>query len=84
MTKENHYILNYIDDFLIFGHKEKCHQGFERLHVLLEQLGFTISHHKTVSPSQKVVCLGISIDTTTFTTSIPPEKLHKIVSLFSK
>ena len=40
MTREKHYILHYIDDLLIFGHNNKCYEGFKRLHVLLEELGF--------------------------------------------
>ena len=45
---------------------------------LLQELGFAISHHKTVNPSTQVVCLGILIDTVASTISVPPEKLHEI------
>ena len=76
--------MNYIDDFLIFGNFGKSNLGFVRLRELLVELGFTISHHKTVSPSQEVVCLGILIDTKIFTMSITPEKLKEISSVVSK
>ena len=84
MTRENHYILNYIDDYLIFGTKQQCTAAFHRLHELLDELGFTISHHKTVAPCNKVICLGILIDSENFTMSVPPEKLDEIRSVVCK
>ena len=78
MSQEGHYCCNYADDFLLIDGNEKCNLAFDRLSVLLPDLGFDISHHKTVQPSTKVICLGILVDTVSFTTSIPEEKLKKI------
>ena len=42
------------------------------------ELGLTISEKKLVSPSTKVVCLGVLIDTENATISIPEDKLAQI------
>ena len=66
-------VLSYIDDHLIFGHKQKCNDAFDRLTSLLQELGFTINQDKNVRPTTSVVCLGILFDTNTFTMSVPPK-----------
>ena len=78
MAKEGYYVLSYIDDHLIFGHKQKCNDAFDRLTFLLQELGFTINKDKNVRPTTSVVCLGILFDTNTFTMSVPPKKLSQI------
>ena len=45
---------------------------------LMAQLGLTVSDKKLVSPSTRVTCLGVLIDTVAGTISIPPEKLDAI------
>ena len=83
MTSEGHYCLDYIDDYLIFGSKSDCQSGFDRLGCLLEELGLEVSHHKTITPSTQVICLGILVDTTNFTLSIPDKKLSEIRSIIA-
>ena len=78
MTSEGHYCLGYIDDFLLFGSKDKCKGAFNRITLLLEELGFDISHHKTITPATEVVCLGILVNTNDFTLSVSSAKLQKI------
>ena len=75
LAQENHFCCNYADDFLLIDSGSRCELAFQRLSSLLPELGFDISDHKTVSPSTVVTCLGIEINTETFTTSIPDEKL---------
>ena len=84
MTSGGHYCLDYINDWLLFGSKGKCQASFERLNDLLVELGLDISHHKTVTPRTKVVCLGILVDTTNFTLSIPEDKLKEIKNLIAQ
>ena len=81
LTSEGHYCLFHIDDFLLFGNKEQCQKAFLRLSELLPELGLDISHHKTVTPSTKVTCLGIEVDTENFTLSVPDGKLVEINNL---
>ena len=81
MAQEKYYILNYLDDHLIFGDNDKCSRGFERLAALLQELGLTINQSKNVRPSKKVVCLGILVDTENFIMSVPESKLCEVKNL---
>ena len=56
----------------------KITKTFTRLQSLLTELGLSISIKKLVSPSTRVTCLGIVVDTVEFSTSIPVEKLQVI------
>ena len=38
MAQEGHYILNDLDDHLIFGHKHQCSKGFDRLTEILKDI----------------------------------------------
>ncbi|XP_066928816.1 uncharacterized protein [Clytia hemisphaerica] len=69
-------IIVYLDDFLVIGRtRQECQAAFDTLHSLLISLGFTISPSKLVSPCQKLVFLGVEIDTTTLTLALPAKKL---------
>ena len=81
MRKEGHQVWNYIDDFLCISLPSKINQSYVRLQELLAELGLTVSDKKLVTPSTKVVCLGILVDTVQCTVSIPPDKLHSIKQL---
>ena len=58
-------------------------QIVERLGHLLQELGLEVSHHKTVAPSTQVICLGILVDTTKYTLSIPKNKLMEIKKIIA-
>ena len=81
MAKQNHDIINYIDDLIGFGLPSTVYNSFNYLCHLLQELGLTISDKKLVSPSTLVTCLGVQIDTVHGTISVPPEKLQKIVQM---
>ena len=66
---------------MIFGNKADCKKVFDRLTILLHELGLTVSVKKNVLPSQQVVCLGVLIDTNLFTMSVPSDKLQEIINL---
>ena len=78
MSKQNYIMHSYIDDHLLFGQKSDCQKAFDRLHGLLQELGFTISEHKNVLPTTLAICLGIEIDTKKFCVSLPDKKLNQI------
>ena len=66
----------YLDDFLIVGeNKEVCQLAFDTLITLLQHLGSEISWRKVIRPTQKLVFLGIEIDTSACTIALPQEKL---------
>ena len=81
MAQEGHFICNYIDDQGVRGHRSDCEKAFDRLSQLLPELGLTISEHKNILPSKRVVCLGILIDSDTFTMEIPDKKFLEIKKL---
>ena len=69
-------IIVYLDDFLVIGRTQhECQAAFDTLRSLLVSLGFTISPSKLVPPCQKLVFLGVEIDTSTLTLSLPAKKL---------
>ena len=78
MRQKGHQVTNYIDD--VIGHATVSQAGpaFQILKDLLLELGFALSDKKMVPPTTKCVCLGIELDTETFTAAIPPDKLEKI------
>ena len=78
MSEEKHHVICCIDDHVLFGNKDQCQRAYNRLTELLQELGFTISEHKNVTPTIDAVCLGILINTSTFLMSIPPGKLENI------
>ena len=79
-------IIVYLDDFLIVGEtKEECQQAFTTLLQLLLDLGFQISWHKVIEPTQKLVFLGVELDTAHCEMALPPTKLtelHHVISRF--
>ena len=74
-------VTNYRDD--IIGHSvcSLASNSFQTLHKLLLDLGFDISHKKIVTPSTKVTCLGVDINTVDFTVSITKDKVTEIINM---
>ena len=65
--------------------KEECQQAFLTLLQLAIDLGFQISWHKVIGPTQKLVFLGVELDTASCEMAIPPIKLmelHHVVTRF--
>ena len=81
MRQGGHNIWNYIDHFLCISLPSKVGKTFTRLQELLSELGLYVSAKKLVLPSTKVTCLGIVVDITEFTVSIPIEKLQVVKSM---
>ena len=72
-------IIVYLDDFLVVGKtKQECKEAYDTLCQLLQDLGFTLSAHKLVPPCQRLVFLGIVLDSLALTLSIPQNKLSEI------
>ena len=74
----------YLDDFLVISPTyEECQLAFSTLLQLLQELGFSISWHKVVSPTQKLVFLGVELDTKHCSVSLPSSKLAELQSVVS-
>ena len=78
-------IIVYLDDFLVIGAtQEQCQLAFDTLLQLLVNLGFSISQHKLVAPTQCLTFLGVQLDTTACTMTLPEEKLVDLQDLVIK
>ena len=75
------HLWNYIDDLIFSGLPSEIYPAYDFLLNLLPQLGLDISQEKLVPPATAATCLGILINTTTRTISIPSEKLSEIIQL---
>ena len=78
-------IIVHLDDFLIIGAtQELCQLVYDTLLQLLLDLGFSISYHKLVAPTQHLTFLGIQLDTTACTMTLPADKLAQLLELVLK
>ena len=75
-------IIVYLDDFLIIGAtRELCQLAYDTLLQLLLDLGFSISYHKLVAPTQRLTFLGVQLDTAACTMTLPADKLAELLEL---
>ena len=85
--KGYHALVVQSDDFLIIGEsKEACQAAFDALLALLLNLGFSISWHNVVHPTQCLVFLGIMLDMVECAMSLSAKKLktlHEFLLEFS-
>lgn len=80
---ERFLIFAFLDDTLVVGRtKEEAIQATNRLGDTLQKAGFFIHPEKSVlKPTQQIRFLGLNLDTTTMTVSLPPEKIQKAQKL---
>ena len=81
MRRHNFDIINYIDEVIGIDVPSRIDASFDALYTLLHHLGFEVSQKKLVHPSTVINCLGILVDTKTFTLAIPNKKLQEILQL---
>lgn len=83
----NVVVIAYLDDFLVIDESyDDCSAALKKLLQVLRLLGFHINYSKIEGPSQRLVFLGVLIDTVDMTLSLPNEKLidfHKLLQSFS-
>lgn len=73
------HLVVYLDDFLILCEtQEECARAQNALISVLTELGFIVSWEKVVSPTRKIVFLGVTIDTMAGTLSLDEAKLNKV------
>ena len=70
MKSEGYQVVNYIDDVIGLGTPSVATKSYHRLISLMEELGLDINSSKNTPPSTLVTCLGIDINTITFTLSL--------------
>ena len=69
------HVVKLLDDFLIISPSlYEANQSLNKIFQLLKQIGVPLAHEKTVYPTHSLTFLGILLDTSSMTASIPPEK----------
>ena len=72
-------IVVYLDDFLVIGAtKAECQAAYECLLNLFQDLGFQISWHKVVPPTQQLTFLGIELNSVIQCMALPQSKLVEL------
>ena len=75
----------YLDDYLVISHdEEQCQKGYVLLQETLKSLGFEINMKKLEPPCQKMVFLGIEIDSVKSCLSLPEKKLSELKNELAK
>ena len=76
-----HAVVNYLDDFLTRSTKEECQWGLVTRINLLHYLGFNASWRKVVSLTQRIIFLGIELDSSTMSPRLPEDKFNRLIDL---
>ena len=72
----------YLDDFFLCGHDfDSCQNALNTLIQLLRSLGFRINWKKVVDPTQRLVFLGIQLDTVLNTMCLDPPKQQELCDM---
>lgn len=82
--QQGHSLFNYLDDFIGVSPPSTATTDFQALGELLASLGLQESREKSCSSSPVMVCLGVQLDTTTFTLSVSTERLREIEQLLEQ
>jgi hypothetical protein len=72
--------VNYIDDFIGIVPIDDAQRPFKLTAHILNEIGLVTSDDKMIYPTYLTTCLGISINTHTFTLAIPRDKLKSIIT----
>jgi hypothetical protein len=75
-------VVHYLDDFLFINSTpEACQRDMVQFQQLCTDIGIPINHAKTEGPTTSLTFLGIQLDSTTFTASLPLQKVNKYTHL---
>ena len=73
--------VNYVDDLGgVERTKSRAEEAFQKLGMLLDELGLDESKEKAEGPATKMTYLGVQFDSEAMTMSVPPAKLTEIKS----
>ena len=79
MERQGYRVVCYLDDYLIIDlDKNRCKLGYELLIDVLQRVGFDINFKKVEPPVQKIIFLGIEIDSVNGTLALPEKKLEEL------
>ena len=83
---KNHgvFVVNYLDDFAGCENMNSAWLAYEQLKTVLKPCGIEESAKKACPPDTKMVFLGIELNKSELTLSIPSKKVEEIASLLAK
>ena len=82
MSKSNHHLLAYIDDFCgAHATHYEALKAFNDFHELCDTLGLKLAPEKSAPPSTSMEWLGFSFDTVSMEITLPRDKLSELISL---
>ena len=74
-----HCVVQFLDDFLLIGYSEEAARMAQLALIrLLTSLGFSVSWSKVVSPTTRVVFLGVILDSQLMQAEATPEKMQRL------
>ena len=78
-----HWILHYLDDFLLVGPPDSdvCQKNVDQVLRLFAELGLPVAPSKLEGPTTSLCFLGIEIDTVALEVRLPEDKLTKLQEL---
>ena len=79
-TKTGYLVDVYLDDFFGAEISSLAQQAFDQLGDLFIQLGLDSSPEKDCPPATTMVCLGILVNTVTFTLEVPPARVTELLA----
>ena len=76
-------LVHYADDYFLVSikHKEVAYKELERLCQAFQEMNIPLAVDKIVGPATKVIYLGIAIDSTHLTISVPEDKYNELMIL---
>lgn len=78
-------IVRYLDDFLFIGKtKEEVEQHLSLAQQWFIEFGFTINKEKTEGPIQRIIFLGIVLDSINCTLSIDQDRINELLDLIQQ
>ena len=77
MKNIDHYVANYVDDFMGIDVESRAWQAFHTLNYLLRDLGVLESENKAIPPSDVIEFLGVLFDFINGTISMMPTRLQE-------
>jgi hypothetical protein len=79
MANRGHFVRSYIDDFICVGSDQiSCQNCFDTLIALIDELGLSVNWKKVCPPIRKMTFLGVVIDCSVRSLSLPIEKLDEL------
>ena len=76
-------LVHYADDYFLVSikHKEVAYKELERLCQAFQETNIPLAVDKIVGPATTVIYLGIAIDSTNLTISVPKDKYNELMIL---